>query len=180
MKKFTINCDFGGQMSPFAIYIGKPEKGHHPLYFQADWLSKARGGMIPGEVMEAVTQLQELAEKNGVSLEELCVYALGTKEQQAELESEVGSSQPEQKQDQAEQKTAIDEKLVQEGSNYEKHEVESHTPNTMEEDAEDMASEGGHIAEDIPDEGKISSASEEDDGRASAEEGNVEKDTKGS
>ncbi|GAB4162507.1 MAG: DUF2610 domain-containing protein [Rickettsiaceae bacterium] len=87
-KKFTINCDFGGQMSPFAIYIGKPEKGHHPLHFQADWLSKARGGMIPGEVMEAVSQLQELAEKNGVSLEELCVYALGTKNQQGELENE--------------------------------------------------------------------------------------------
>ena len=50
----------------------------------------------------------------------------------------------------------------------------------MEEDAEDMASEGWHIEEDIPDEGKISSAFEEDDGRASAEEGNVEKDTKGS
>lgn len=180
MKKFTINCDFGGQMSPFAIYIGKPEKGHHPLHFQADWLSKARGGMIPGEVMEAVTQLQELAEKNGVSLEELCVYALGTKEQQAELESEVGSPQPEQKQDQAEQKTAIDEKLEHEGSNYEKHEIESHTPNTMEEDAEDMASEGGHIEEDIPDEGKISSASEEDDGRASTEGSNVEEGNKGS
>ena len=96
-KKFTINCDFGGQMSPFAIFIGKPEKGHHPLHFQADWLSKARGGMIPGEVMEAVTQLQELAEKNGVALEDLCVYALGTEKQQSELEGvqEEGSIQEE-------------------------------------------------------------------------------------
>lgn len=86
MKKFTINCDFGGQMSPFTIFIGKPEHSHHPLHFQADWLSKQRGGMIPGDVMEAVTQLQELSEKNGVSLEELCVYALGTPEEQAALE----------------------------------------------------------------------------------------------
>jgi len=38
--------------------------------------------------MEAVTQLQQLAEKNGVSLEELCVYALGTPEEQASLEGE--------------------------------------------------------------------------------------------
>ncbi|CAF2028446.1 unnamed protein product [Rotaria magnacalcarata] len=44
--------------------------------------------MIPGDVMEAVTQLQQLAEKNGVSLEELCVYALGTPEEQAALEGE--------------------------------------------------------------------------------------------
>ena len=88
MKKFTVNCDFGGQLSPFTIFIGKPEQAHHPLHFQADWLSKQRGGMIPGDVMEAVTQLQELAEKNGVSLEELCVYALGTPEEQAALEGE--------------------------------------------------------------------------------------------
>lgn len=86
-KKFTIDCDFGGQMSPFAIFIGKPETGHHPLHFQADWLSKNRGGTIPGEVMEAVTQLQELAAKNGVALEDLCVYALGTDQQKAELEA---------------------------------------------------------------------------------------------
>jgi hypothetical protein len=75
-KKFTINCDFGGQVAPFAIYIGRPELSHHPLYFQAKWLSDTRGGTIPGEVMDAISKLQELAEKNGVALEELCVYAL--------------------------------------------------------------------------------------------------------
>jgi hypothetical protein len=36
--------------------------------------------------MNAVTQLQELANKNGVLLEELCVYALGTQDQQTELQ----------------------------------------------------------------------------------------------
>ena len=172
-------------MSPFAIYIGKPEQGHHPLHFQADWLSKARGGMIPGEVMEAVTQLQELAEKNGVSLEELCVYALGTQEQQAKLESEVSGQQPEQERDQSEQEATTDkepvqEEQVQEESDYEKHEVESHTPHTIEEDAEDMASEGGNIEEDIPDEDNISPELEEDAERAPPEGGNVEEGTKGS
>jgi hypothetical protein len=81
MKKFTINCDFGGQMAPFSIYIGIPEKGHHPLHFQADWLSKERGGNIPGEIMDAIGKLQELAEKNNVLLEELCVYSLGSAQQ---------------------------------------------------------------------------------------------------
>lgn len=88
MKKFSINCDFGGQTAPFTFFIGKPEHGHHALHFQADWLSKQRGGVVPSDVMEAITQLQELAEKNGVSLEELCVYALGTKEDQEALEKE--------------------------------------------------------------------------------------------
>ena len=78
MKKFTINCDFGGQLSPFAIYIGQPEQGHHPLHFQADWLSKQRGGTVPADVMDAISKLKDLADKNNVSLEELCVYALGS------------------------------------------------------------------------------------------------------
>jgi hypothetical protein len=87
MKKFTINCDFGGQIAPFAIYIGNPEPGHHPLHFQADWLSRSRGGTIPGEIMDAIGKLKELADKNNVSLEELCVYSLGAA-QQDESESE--------------------------------------------------------------------------------------------
>lgn len=78
MKKFTINCDFGGQMSPFTIFIGEPESEHHPLHFQADWLSKERNGTIPSQVMDAIAKLKELASKNNVSLEELCVYALGS------------------------------------------------------------------------------------------------------
>lgn len=106
MKKFTINCDFGGQVAPFTIYIGEPEQNHHPLHFQADWLSKQRGGSIPAEVMDAVAKLKDLAEKNNVSLEELCVYAIGSAEDQeavsstepaiAEEESEVTISQTEE------------------------------------------------------------------------------------
>jgi hypothetical protein len=82
MKKFTVNCDFGGQMAPFTIYVGQPEPRHHPLHFQDDWLSKQRGGKIPAEVMDAITKLQELANKNNVLLEELCVYALGSAQEE--------------------------------------------------------------------------------------------------
>lgn len=174
MKKFTINCDFGGQMSPFTIFIGKPEKGHHPLHFQADWLSKARGGMIPGEVMEAVTQLQELAEKNGVSLEELCVYALGSDEQQAELESaavEEGVVAPGD-----DEPVSADEPALEEGDDeyaegedeQERHDVDDHHEHGLSESVEDMASEGGHIEEDTP----IDIASDESD----IEEANTEED----
>lgn len=93
MKKFNINCDFGGQLAPFTIYIGKPESTHHPLHFQADWLSKQRGGMIPGEVMDAVAKLQDLAVKNDVSLEELCVYALGAAQKENSVQAEEGSEE---------------------------------------------------------------------------------------
>lgn len=76
MKKFTVPCDFGGMKAPFDVYIGSPKQGNHPLQGQANWLSKERGGAIPAEVMESFAKLLDLADKNGVSFEDLCVYAL--------------------------------------------------------------------------------------------------------
>lgn len=84
MKKFTVPCDFGGQKAPFTIYIGDPEPKHHPLHFQADWLSKERGGSIPGEVMDSISKLKDIADQNNVSFEDLCVYALGAAQQENE------------------------------------------------------------------------------------------------
>lgn len=76
MKKFTIPCDFGGKKAPFDVYIGLPDQGSHPLEFQSLWLSNERGGSIPSEVMESFSKLLALSEKNDVSFEDLCVYAL--------------------------------------------------------------------------------------------------------
>lgn len=76
MKKFTIPCDFGGKKSPFDVYIGDPDGNLHPLCYQQNWLKKERGGEIPQEVMESFAKLKALSEKNGVSFEDLCVYAL--------------------------------------------------------------------------------------------------------
>jgi hypothetical protein len=88
MKKFSIPCDFNGVQAPFTIYIGDPEPKHHPLHFQADWLSRERGGTIPSNVMDSVAKLKDLSEKNNVSFEELCVYALGAAQQQESEEAE--------------------------------------------------------------------------------------------
>ena len=76
MRKFTINCNFGGTKSPFTVYIGMPEKVHLPLHFQADWLSKERGGSIPQEVMDSLQKLLEISIKNNVPFEDLCAYAI--------------------------------------------------------------------------------------------------------
>ncbi len=88
MKKFIIPCNFNGQMSPFAIYIGAPEDRHHPLHFQADWLSKERGGQIPQEVMDSVAKLKEIADRNGVSFEDLCVYAIANNQNGESLDQQ--------------------------------------------------------------------------------------------
>ena len=97
MKKFTIQCNFNDQKAPFDIYIGAPEGVHHPLHFQADWLSKERGGTIPQELMDAIAKLNDLSKKNGVLLPELCVYALGSAQSssssQLEEEDEIQDSE---------------------------------------------------------------------------------------
>lgn len=86
MKKFVVPCDFGGQKSPFTIYIGKPKPENHPLQSQSNWLSKERGGSIPPEVMDSIAKLRSLAAQHKVSFEELCVYALGAAKEQEDKE----------------------------------------------------------------------------------------------
>ena len=97
MKKFSVPCNFGGSTSPFSIYIGEPEKEHHPLHFQAEWLTNHRGGTISPKVMESVASLHVISKKNNVSLEELCVYALsefGDKLKNADSEIEEAPPPP--------------------------------------------------------------------------------------
>lgn len=111
MKKFTINCDFGGQIAPFTVYVGQPEPSHHPLHFQADWLSKERGGTVPAQVMDALSKLKDLAEKNNVSFEELCVYSLGAAQQESEgqgAESEEDASESEEQIDEIDDQETLE------------------------------------------------------------------------
>ena len=81
MKRFTIPCNFGGAKAPFDVYIGHPKKGNHPLQNQATWLSSERGGTIPADIMESFAKLLEMAERNDVSFEDLCVYAMKAAEE---------------------------------------------------------------------------------------------------
>lgn len=76
VKQFTIPCDFQGQMSPVTLYIGHPEATHHPINFQSQWLSSARGGQVPPDLMDTLQKLHDLALENNADFEELCYYAL--------------------------------------------------------------------------------------------------------
>lgn len=82
MKKFSIPCNFSGQVSNFTIYIGEPEANHHPIHFQSTWLAKERGGNIPTEIMNSLAKLHEISKKNKVPLEDLCVYSIGVAQQE--------------------------------------------------------------------------------------------------
>lgn len=82
MKRFTVPCDFNGVKHPFHVYIGEPNPKKHPLQFQAWWLSSERGGTIPQDVMDSFEKLFKISQENGVSFEDLCVYALGAAQQE--------------------------------------------------------------------------------------------------
>lgn len=76
VKRLTIPCNFNGQTAPIDIYIGTPNGAQHPIYYQSKWLSSERGGQVPQDIMESIGKIQKIAEKNNVSFEELCYYAI--------------------------------------------------------------------------------------------------------
>lgn len=78
MKRFTIPCDFSGIKYPFHVYVTNVAWPKHPLEDQARWLKEERGGTIPKDVMDSFEKLHKIAHENNVSFVELCVYALGT------------------------------------------------------------------------------------------------------
>lgn len=76
VKQFTIPCSFNGETAPVTFYIGHPESGHHPINFQMNWLSSAKGGVVPQDLVDTLKNLQDLAYENGADFEEMCYYAL--------------------------------------------------------------------------------------------------------
>jgi len=84
VKKFTTNCDFGGQKTPVTLYIGDPVPGNHPFTFQGKWVS-GRGGSIPPDIMKSFADLAEIAEKHRVSFEDLCLSVINELKSQGTL-----------------------------------------------------------------------------------------------
>ncbi len=93
MKKFTVACSFNGTNSNISIYVGQPEASHHPIHFQAEWLSKEKGGVIPKQVMDSLAKLYQISIENNVPFEDLCEYALESAKHQEEMEKLQKSSE---------------------------------------------------------------------------------------
>ena len=92
-KKFTANCDFGGQKSPVTIYIGTPAvNSPHPLNFQSKWLSQTKGGTLPSDIMESFAKLSEISIKNRVPFEDLCAYVIEELKSQTSLQKDVAQA----------------------------------------------------------------------------------------
>ncbi len=90
VKKFTANCDFGGQKSPVTLYVGDPApNSSHPLGFQSKWLSQTKGGSIPADIMDSFAKLADIALKNRVSFEDLCAYVIEELKSSGSLEKDL-------------------------------------------------------------------------------------------
>jgi len=87
VKKLIIPCSFSGQKYNIDFYIGSPHPDSHPIHNQVAWLSSNKGGIVDSEVMDAIAKLKELADKNDVSFEDLCFYAIN-KAERAQLSGE--------------------------------------------------------------------------------------------
>lgn len=114
MRKFNITCNFGATQAPFTVYIGKPEAKHHPLHFQAEWLSKNRGGTIPQAVMDSIAKLKDIAVKNNVDFEELCAYALDVANIEKEQKEQANSNSSN---DKSGKMLADEQKMIDNNSN---------------------------------------------------------------
>ena len=83
MKKLNIPCQFGAEKHNVDFYVGRPKDDNHPLQNQSHWLSSARGGNVPSDIMESLKKLHDISLKNQVPFEELCSYAMGAAQQES-------------------------------------------------------------------------------------------------
>ena len=93
VKKITISCDFQTGKSPVDFFVCKPADGCHPIQYQSKWLSEAKGGQVPHEILDAITKLQKISKEQKIPLEDLCEYAFKMAHDQnsSEKEGETGS-----------------------------------------------------------------------------------------
>jgi hypothetical protein len=76
VKKFSIPCNFGGQVTDVDFFVGIPHSDVHPINFQSKWLGENRGGTVPKQVMDSLDKIRKIAEKEKISFEDLCQYTI--------------------------------------------------------------------------------------------------------
>ncbi|MDR2760538.1 MAG: DUF2610 domain-containing protein [Rickettsiales bacterium] len=74
--RFNIPCSFGSKVSNVDFFVGTPREDQHPINFQAKWLGENRGGTVPASVMDSIKKIKEIADKEHVSFEHLCLYTV--------------------------------------------------------------------------------------------------------
>lgn len=76
MKRYTVNCDFGGVIHPLDLYLTNVPWPKDPLEDQARWLLEERGGKIPEDVREWVRTQHKLAHEKQILFTDQMVAAV--------------------------------------------------------------------------------------------------------
>lgn len=77
IKQFNAPCNFSGTVAKFPFWVSDEYKtGNHPLFFQMDWLSKVRGGILDPKISEGVARIAKISEQNKLSFEYLFGIAM--------------------------------------------------------------------------------------------------------
>lgn len=72
-KKFTLACNSNGQTINIDFLVGNPSESSHPIGFQMKFLS-SKGINVPDEVINALSNLHNIAKKNHIEFDELLDY----------------------------------------------------------------------------------------------------------
>jgi len=72
-KQFKLKCKVGNQETDIDFYVGDPQETSHPIGFQMKFFSQ-RGIVVPEEVVQAMSRLNEIAKKNRIPFEDLIGY----------------------------------------------------------------------------------------------------------
>ena len=73
VRKFELNCLFNQQELAISFYVGDPQDSSHPIGYQMKYLSK-KGVVVPENIVNSLSSLNEIAKKNRVPFEELFQY----------------------------------------------------------------------------------------------------------
>ena len=73
VRKFELNCLVNQQELAISFYVGDPQDSSHPIGYQMKYLSK-KGVVVPENIVNSLSSLNEIAKKNRVPFEELFQY----------------------------------------------------------------------------------------------------------
>lgn len=76
VSKFVIPCNLRGQTAQIEFLIGNPAVDQHPIYYQSKWLGDVYGAVVPQAIMDSIKKIKEIADKEKISFEDLCLYTI--------------------------------------------------------------------------------------------------------
>jgi TPR repeat protein len=76
MKTLIVHCDFNGVNQPVEFFYGMPNPNRHPIFYQAWYVNRFRGGEFPDDVMNYLKNIHDKVKLNNLDFEDFCYSEL--------------------------------------------------------------------------------------------------------